>query len=124
MKEPESENKALRSYYSTRVQLKIKEMKLRLAIMDDKMSKSVGSSANKDLKTMQTKKRFTSLGSNNNMLVHKDEQSGRMAGTHSYNVLDSEAYIETKRIESRIYAFDKKIREKQIREAERAAKFA
>ena len=47
-----------------------------------------------------------------------------MAGTHSYNVLDSEAYIETKRIESRIYAFDKKIREKQIREAERAAKFA
>ena len=92
--------------------------------MDDKMSKSVGSSANKDLKTMQTKKRFTSLGSNNNMLVHKDEQSGRMAGTHSYNVLDSEAYIETKRIESRIYAFDKKIREKQIREAERAAKFA
>ena len=67
MKEPESANKALRSYYSTRVQLKIKEMKLRLAIMDDKMSKSVGSSANKDLKTMQTKKRFTSLGSSNNM---------------------------------------------------------
>ena len=123
MKEPESENKALRSYYSTRVQLKIKEMKLRLAIMDDKMSKSVGSSANKDLQTMQTKKRFSSLGSSNNMVL-KDEQSGRMAGTHSYNVLDSEAYIETKRIESRIYAFDKKIREKQIREAERAAKFA
>ena len=43
-----------------------------------------------------------------------------MAGLHSYNVLDSDEYIQTKKIEARIKTFDKKLRESQIREAERA----
>ena len=47
-----------------------------------------------------------------------------MAGLHSYNVLDSADYIETKKIEARIRTFDKKLRESQIREAKRAAEAA
>jgi len=43
-----------------------------------------------------------------------------MAGLHSYNVMDSAEFIETKRIADRIKSFDKKQRESQLREAERA----
>ena len=45
--------------------------------------------------------------------------AGRMAGLHSYNILDSDEYIQTKKIERRIKQLDKKLRERQIREEKR-----
>ena len=47
-----------------------------------------------------------------------------MAGLHSYNVLDSDEYIQTKKIENRIKTFDLKLRDKQARAAKRAAEAA
>ena len=42
-----------------------------------------------------------------------------MAGQYSYNVLDSEEFRQAKKIERRIGRYDKKMREKMARDAER-----
>ena len=61
----------------------------------------------------KTRKAFIKMASMENMRSSLlDAYSGRMAGLHSYNVLDSADYIETKKIENKIHAFDKKLRDK------------
>lgn len=42
-----------------------------------------------------------------------------MRGMYSYNVLDSEEFRQAKKIERRIGRYDKKMREKMSRDAER-----
>ena len=44
---------------------------------------------------------------------------GRMGGIYSYNVLDSPDYIYSKKIERRIQIFNRKDREKRMRQAQR-----
>ena len=69
-------------------------------------------------KTVAVFKKLASQGSGTSNMLD-DLYSGRMAGLHSYNVLDSAAFIETKKIADRIKSFDKKQREKSLRESER-----
>jgi len=117
LKEPDNEFKALRSYYSTRILLKIKEMKMRLTYA--LKGKSIEEVAGPE--RAKTRKAFIKMASSESMRsTLLDAYSGRMQGLHSYNVLDSADFIETKKIENKIHAFDKKLRDKQIREAERA----
>lgn len=42
----------------------------------------------------------------------------RMRGLYSYNVLDSPDFIQAKKIERRIALYDRKMREKMMREAD------
>ena len=112
LKEPDYEFHALRSYFTARVHLKIKETKLRVA-------KKANARKVKGLDKQSTRAVFRELRQASNVMkgnILTDQYTGRMAGLHSYNVLDSADYIQTKKIEARIKTFDKKLRERQIRE--------
>ena len=110
LKEPEHPLKSLRSYYTKRIELKIKEIKLRI-------SQKVNRKKVEGLDKQTTRKVFQDLakksgGSEATNILQADIYAGRMAGLHSYNILDSEEYIQTKKIERRIKKFDKKLRER------------
>ena len=47
-----------------------------------------------------------------------------MRGLYSYNVLDSPGYIQAKKIERRIQIYNKKSREKKMRDSQRKLQFA
>ena len=90
-----------------------------------RITKQVSNAKLQGLEKQKTKAVFhklSKLSSSSNILG--DLYAGRMAGLHSYNVLDSDEYIQTKKIENRIKTFDLKLRDKQARAAKRAAEAA
>ena len=107
-KDEHHEFAALRSYYRARIDLKIKNIRYHMAC---------GLSLTEVKKGSLRKTQDAWVQLEKSKVITHDLFSERMKGLHSYNVLDSPAFAEAKKIEKRIGEFDKRNREKKEKDA-------
>ena len=103
-KEPHNEFLALRTYYMQRLELKIKSIRYHLLC-----GLSLANIKESELK--DTKNQFWQLAKKENQAATREIFDERMTGLYSYDVLDSPAFIQAKKIERRIAMYDKKMRD-------------